>query len=79
MGPRDIRRRPRPEPVTFRSRLTNSVAVGRDDDGPFQILAKLFGANLPLTERLGFGLANLNDGPVAGQCQGGRFVRARAA
>jgi hypothetical protein len=36
-------------------------AIGGNDDRPFQVFAKLFGANLPLTESLRFWGADLDD------------------
>src|ERR1700730_18428488 len=54
-----------------------SFTVARDDYRPFQVLSKLFWPNLPLAERRGFCLTDLDDGPVPHQRQCGGFVGCR--
>src|ERR1700722_5529815 len=59
-------------------RSRRRLTIARDNYRPFQVLSKLFRSNLPLAEKRGFFLTDLDDGPVPRQCQCGCFVRCRA-
>jgi hypothetical protein len=66
----------------FGEQLGNSgrdFAIAGNDYSPLQIFSKLLGANLPLAERGRFLLTDLDDGPMAGQGDGGLFIGRRPA
>jgi hypothetical protein len=69
---------PRAESSPSNCATPGEISRSRDNDSPFQVLAKLFRFDLPLPERQRLRLANLDEGLVRHQRERGCVVGQRS-